>query len=96
MFFKLLFLKAKKIVNVDLIWTNLWIHLDLSSVEHLATLVSKYLPIKEFRFDEMLGSISWYHKNFDFSNVCGNKHKNKGSVYFAARMAAAKGLVERK
>ena len=39
MFFKLLFLKAKKIVNLDLIWTNLWIHLDLSSVEHLATLL---------------------------------------------------------
>jgi len=35
----LLFLKAKKIVNLDLIWTNLWIHLDLSSVEHLATLL---------------------------------------------------------
>ena len=43
MFFKLLFLKAKKIVNLDLIWTNLWIHLDLSSVEHLATLIATSL-----------------------------------------------------
>ena len=37
MFFKLLFPKAKKIVNLDL-------NLDLSSVEHLATLISGATP----------------------------------------------------